>query len=134
MTRVRLFLLLCLWALCLPCRATQSVTLVWNPSFDTNVSGYNIYYGVGSRAYTNVVDVGNVLTCTITGLVEGVTYYFAATAYNVLGMESDFSNECAYTVPTAGITTPGPPGPLYIAAIDLDMLAWEEFRYGRRRA
>jgi Fibronectin type III domain/Immunoglobulin domain len=79
--------------------ATQSVTLAWNPSTNADIAGYNIYYGVASRAYTNQLSVGNVTTATISGLVEGVTYYFAAKAYNGSGVESDFSNEATYTVP-----------------------------------
>jgi len=79
--------------------ATQSVTLAWDPSPDTNVVGYRVYYGVVSRTYTNVVNVGNATNVTINGLVEGTTYYFAATAYNSLGMESDYSAESVYTAP-----------------------------------
>jgi hypothetical protein len=33
--------------------------------------------------------------------VEGATYYFAATAFNTAGLESDYSNEISYTVPIA---------------------------------
>ena len=36
-----------------------SVTLIWNPSPGTNVAGYNVYYGVATRTYTNKVNVGN---------------------------------------------------------------------------
>ncbi len=80
-------------------QATQNVTLAWNPSTDSTVAGYKIYYGSASGNYTNVVDVGNVTNATISGLVEGVTYYFAATCYNSSGIQSPFSNEVSYTVP-----------------------------------
>jgi hypothetical protein len=86
--------------------ALQSVTLAWDPSADTNVVGYNIYYGVASRTYTNHIDVGNTLTATVSNLVEGTTYYFAATAYNGLGMESDYSNETSWTAPWPGGNQP----------------------------
>jgi hypothetical protein len=46
-----------------------------------------------------MVDVGNATNVTVSGLIEGTTYYFAATAYNTLGMESSFSAETTYTVP-----------------------------------
>ncbi|MBI3853350.1 MAG: tandem-95 repeat protein [Verrucomicrobia bacterium] len=79
------------------------MTLAWDPSTDPDVAGYKIYYGVVSRTYTNMVDVGNATNVTISGLIEGTTYYFAATAYNALGMESDFSNETSYSVPTSAV-------------------------------
>lgn len=77
----------------------QSVTLAWIPSTDPNIAGCNLYYGVASGAYTQMVNPGNVTTVTISGLIEGTTYYFAATSYDILGLESDFSNEASYTVP-----------------------------------
>lgn len=84
--------------------AAQSVSLTWSPSPDANVAGYNVYYGVASRNYTNRIDVGTATNATVNGLIEGVTYYFAATAYNILGVESDYSEEVFYAVPTAGST------------------------------
>jgi hypothetical protein len=75
---------------------TVSVTLVWNPSSDPNVTGYNIYHGPASRVYTNRVDVGGATNATVDGLDLGATYFFAATAYNLLGMESDYSSEVSY--------------------------------------
>src|SRR4029077_6608497 len=68
-------------------------------STSATASGYNVYYGVASSIYTNKVNVGNVTNATISGLIEGTTYYFALTAYNPFELESDFSNEMFYTVP-----------------------------------
>lgn len=83
----------------LPASASQSVTLAWNPSTNANVAGYNIYYGAATGIYTNVVSVGNVTNAAVSGLLEGVTYYFAAKTVNQSGMESDFSSEASYTIP-----------------------------------
>jgi hypothetical protein len=87
--------------------AGNSVPLAWNPSAGSNVAGYKIYYGVASHAYTNSVNVGNVTNATITGLSPNTTYYFAATTYNTLGVESGFSNEAMLGVlpPTAPAMT-----------------------------
>ncbi len=82
-----------------PVQAVQSVTVAWDPSPDLSVVGYKAYYGVASRTYTNLINVGTATRATIPSLVEGRTYYFTATAYNALGMESVFSDELSYTVP-----------------------------------
>ncbi|MBW6509641.1 MAG: hypothetical protein K0A94_08885 [Desulfuromonadales bacterium] len=76
----------------------KSVTLAWDPS-PSAVSGYKVYYRVGSdnlsrtgEVGTIVVDVGNVLTYSLSALDEAEDYYFAVTAYDASGQESDFSN------------------------------------------
>ena len=72
------------------------VTLGWDKSADA-VDGYIMHYGPSySQTYSG--DVGNSTSCTISGLQEGVTYYFAVTAYNDVE-ESDYSNVVTYTVP-----------------------------------
>lgn len=81
--------------------AAESVTLTWNPSTDLSVVGYKIYYGAASHSYSSVVTVANTNSVTIPGLIVGEAYYFAATAYNSAGVESDLSNEASYTVPTS---------------------------------
>jgi Immunoglobulin domain len=86
--------------------ATQSVTFAWDPSTDTNVVGYNIYYGTASHVYTSKVPFGNVTIATVSGLVEGTTYYFAATTSDALNQESDFSDEISYTVPVVILNQP----------------------------
>lgn len=76
-----------------------SVVLDWDKSVDPTVTGYNLYYGNASRGYTNVVAAGAATTAAVSNLTVGATYYFAATTYNLAGLESDFSAEVAYTVP-----------------------------------
>ena len=77
----------------LPVFAVQDAVISWNPSSDTKVVGYKIYYGSSSRAYTSVVDVGNATNVTISGLTEGSTNYFAATTYAAESSESSYSEE-----------------------------------------
>ena len=83
----------------LPAFAAGSVTLAWDPSTDPTVTGYNVYYGGASGTYTNEICAGNATNVTISGLVQGATYYFAATTYAASGMESPFSSEVSYLVP-----------------------------------
>src|SRR5271169_5926799 len=74
------------------------VTLAWSPSTAANVASYNIYYGGAHADYTNKTSVINSTNVTITGLVAGGTYYFAATTVSAAGIESQFSAEVSYTI------------------------------------
>jgi len=76
-----------------------TVGLAWDASSDPTVTGYKIYTGTALLVYTNSINVGNTTNCTISNLVVGVTYHFAATAYNAFGLESDYSAEATYAVP-----------------------------------
>jgi hypothetical protein len=122
--------------------AGQSVTLVWNANTDPNVTGCNVYYGVSSGNYTNMINAGNVTNTTVSGLVAGVTYYFAATTYDSVGDQSGYSAEATYTVPTTVSTTPaqvqirsapagqftltvsGPSGKTYNIQATQDLMTW----------
>src|SRR6266850_8513805 len=81
----------------------RSVTIAWNPV--NGVAGYRLYQGGTSRVYANFTDVGSATQTTVSGLAAGKTYYFAATAYNSMGIESDYSSEISYTTAAAS----GPP-------------------------
>ena len=78
--------------------AASSVTLAWD-STTNNIAGYKIYYGVASHTYThtNTLADSKATSLTISNLIVGTTYYFAATAYDSANLESDFSNEAIYT-------------------------------------
>ena len=80
-------------------QASQQVAITWHPSPEPAIAGYRVYYGPASGNYTNVVVVGNVTNAVVAGLTAGRNYYFAATAYNLLGLESEFSNEAVFTAP-----------------------------------
>ncbi|MBP8695065.1 MAG: fibronectin type III domain-containing protein [Syntrophobacterales bacterium] len=85
-----------------------TVTVAWDPNPEPTVAGYRLYYGTSSRYYTNSVDVSNSTRCTISALVEGVTYYMAVTAYDTSGNQSGYSNEIVYTVPGGSTPAPSP--------------------------
>ncbi|MGH7951699.1 MAG: hypothetical protein ACREFE_07240 [Limisphaerales bacterium] len=85
--------------ICASAPAESAPILSWDASPDPAVAGYNVYYGGASGNYTNVISVGNVTNAAISGLVEGATYYFAATAVDTNGVESVFSAELSYTMP-----------------------------------
>lgn len=78
---------------------TQTVNLGWTPPGGTAAT-YNVYYGVSSGTYTNIISAGANTNLSVPGLVGGSTYYFAATSVDSSGVESDFSNEASYAVPS----------------------------------
>ncbi len=120
-----------------PTNPPANVVLAWDPPASNGVAGYNVYWGPGARFYTNVLSTTN-LTARITGLERGVTYYFAATAVSVTGLESEFSNEVSYATP-ARPTAPvlrlgrvkgwqlqgrGEPYQMYLVQRTTDLAAW----------
>ena len=101
--RILYFLpLLVIYALCslqLPAASAATVTVAWDKNAETDVIGYKFHYGEYSHNYQYTVDVKNNTSCSISGLAEGTTYYFAVTAYNDKNLESSYSEELAYTIP-----------------------------------
>jgi hypothetical protein len=79
--------------------ATGSVTLAWNAPAGPAVAGYNVYYGSACGVYTNKICAGGATNATITGLIPGTTYFFAATSFAASGVESPLSCEVSYRVP-----------------------------------
>jgi hypothetical protein len=68
------------------------------------VAGYKLYWGTQAGQYALLADVGKSVSQVVSDLQTGSTYYFAATAYNAQGAESDYSNELSYKVPATTST------------------------------
>jgi sulfur relay (sulfurtransferase) complex TusBCD TusD component (DsrE family) len=92
--------LLLIIALTAQSQTSSSVSVAWNPSASSGIAGYRLYQGVASGSYTNVISV-NQTNAIVSGLVTGVKYFFAVTAYTTIGLESPFSNEISYTPSTS---------------------------------
>jgi chitinase len=97
-----------------------NVLLKWDPNTESDLSGYKVYYkadtssmpfdGTGAGGGSSPIDVHNQTTYTVNGLDPSRTYYFAVTAYNNSGIESEFSNIVAIpesVAPVISITYPG---------------------------
>src|ERR1017187_8303070 len=85
--------------------AASDVTLVWDPSLAPNIACYRLYCGTHPGVYKQTIEVGNATTTQVSNLVTGTTYFFAVTASDTTGLESAFSNEVSYDIPSA---TPSP--------------------------
>jgi hypothetical protein len=82
--------------------AVGSATLQWGSSADARVVGYRVYWGTASRDYQarGTGTPANADNSHVVGnLRSGRTYYFAVTAYDSAGIESDFSAEATKTIP-----------------------------------
>lgn len=86
---------------------TGSTTLSWEAPTErtdgtalTDLAGFRIHYGRMSGVYDYQIDLNTpgLLTYVIEDLVPG-EWYFAVTAYDANGLESDFSNEAHRVIP-----------------------------------
>ncbi len=102
--RVILFSLLAFF-LCQSSSYAGEMSFSWTPNSEDNLAGYKIYYGTETANYTESIDVGllpavdGLVTYSVTDLPEGNTLYFAATAYDFDGFESDYSQEVVCVCP-----------------------------------
>ncbi|HUC84516.1 MAG TPA: fibronectin type III domain-containing protein [Candidatus Acidoferrales bacterium] len=115
----------------------DSLNLDWNASTSANVAGYNVYYGTNSGNFIYKVDAGNATSVTVSNLSPGLTYYFAATAYDLFGDESGLSAEISFIVPgvlcfspaanggaPASLSFPVEPGHWYEIQASTDLQNW----------
>jgi hypothetical protein len=110
-------LLIFILSLLVPAAHAADVTVAWDQNPESDVAGYKIYYGTSPGSYTASVNAGDITSIVISGLEAGITYYFAAVAYDIQGTESGFSNEITYAVPAAASTgsSSGSGGACFIA-------------------
>jgi len=77
--------------------STGNATLTWAANVEpNNVAGYKIYVGTNSGTYSfpgSPFVTGKVTSYAISRLPKGQTYYFAISAYNSAGDESELSAE-----------------------------------------
>ena len=95
-------LFLCASMACNTIAAEQNFS--WLPNHETDLAGYKIHYGPASREYTNTVDIGlpdaenGRIHAKVIDLPDGAMF-FAATAYDSAGRESDYSKELSANPP-----------------------------------
>ena len=75
------------------------VTLVWDPSEEPGVVGYIVHWGRDPGVYPWQMDVMQATETAINDLESGVPYFFAITAYDLGGTESEPSAAVAYLPP-----------------------------------
>jgi hypothetical protein len=80
-----------------PPSTAQTVSLAWDSVPETPIRGYKVYVGTQSQQYTQTFDAGLETTFPVTPLDAGATYYFAVSAIGSTGLESELSDEIAFT-------------------------------------
>jgi len=86
--------------------SSGSATLSWQPPTQrtdgtplTNLAGYRIVYGTSPTSFTTKVTVSNPgLTSYVVNNLSQGTWYFAMTAYDTTGAESDYSGVGSKTI------------------------------------
>lgn len=79
---------------------TVTLTLAWDASASTNeIDHYSVGVGTASSNYPNLWTSGTNLTLTISGLSDGIRYYFAAKATDFNELTSVWSAEISWPIP-----------------------------------
>ena len=86
--------------------ATQSATLVWNPSPSADVVSYALCYGTNSGVYTYTNSTGLATTTLVTNLQTGTTYYFVVVGVGSSGTVGLPSSEIIYAASNTSATNP----------------------------
>lgn len=85
----------------------RNVTVSWTPPLSNtdgssllDLAGYKIYYGTSSRAYSSSLAIDEGLASFVLEGLGEATWYFAMTAVNDAGIESNYSEEVSFRVTT----------------------------------
>ena len=82
--------------------ASTNVTFQWDANTEADLAGYNIYQSDASGVYDVSKLIGTVQAPTVqfTKNIEDGTWYWVATAFDISGNESGYSNEVTDTFDT----------------------------------
>ncbi len=82
-----------MWSVVPVVASAREITLTWEANSEPDLSHYVVYWGTSSGNYTsNSGNIGLVTEYSVIIPDEGV-YFFAVTAVDTAGLESDYSNE-----------------------------------------
>jgi hypothetical protein len=77
----------------------NSVELQWIENQESDVAGYNIYVSNSFRGHYSRIGSSTKASYVDIGAVNGRTYYYAVTAYDHAGNESELSRDVVYDTP-----------------------------------
>lgn len=77
----------------------KRVDLFWKQNPENDISGYNIYYSYSYNGKYTLIGSSSTNSFVDDGIRNGFKYYYAVTAYDHNGNESELSNDVVYAVP-----------------------------------
>jgi hypothetical protein len=77
----------------------NTVDLSWYANRETDVAGYNVYYAYSYNGKYTLIGSTKINYFVDDGASNGDTYYYAVTAYDYNGNESDLSYDVVYSTP-----------------------------------
>jgi hypothetical protein len=75
------------------------VDLTWEENRESDVAGYNVFYGYNYHGKYTLIGSTETNYFIDDGASNGETYYYAVTAYDYNGNESDLSYDVVYSTP-----------------------------------
>lgn len=93
--------------------AQEYIHLTWFENSESDLAGYKVYYGISSGVYSDTTDVGlqDWALFSYYEFSKYQDYYFAVTAYDDAGNESEFSIEVLLQAVVQDTIPPVPPLP-----------------------
>jgi len=90
---------ICILAMASFAGAATNVSFQWDANTESDLAGYRIYRSATSGTYTAADKVweGTEITATENGVPDG-TWFWVATAYDIYGNESGYSDELSKTL------------------------------------
>lgn len=80
------------------CASAQTVIVTWDANTEPDLAGYKIYYGTQSRTYDTIINIGADTIKLLNGFEVDKEYFFAVTAYDSAGNESEYSDEVSIVI------------------------------------
>ena len=81
-----------------------TLTVAWDRSVDSTVSGYLVSYGTESHKYSKSLAAGDVTALTVSGLADATIYYVVVQSYNAQGALSEPTSEVVGQTPLGAPT------------------------------
>ena len=77
----------------------ERIYLQWYPNSEKDLAGYNVYRGYSAVGYFDLIETVSTEYFVDYYVTNGVTYYYAVSAFDEAGNESDLSPDLVYDTP-----------------------------------